>query len=43
MTINEALTILGLTEMPTSPRQLYMATYGRFKETETTTDDYFPS
>ena len=43
MTVAQALAHLGLTEVPESRRQLYMATYGRMKEAETSTDENFPT
>ena len=43
MTVEQALAHLGLTELPSSPRQLYMATYARFKEADTTDNEDFPS
>jgi hypothetical protein len=43
MTVEQALSHLGLAELPASPRHLYMATYGRFKEAKTSTDENFPT
>ena len=43
LTVAQALKILDLEAMPASPRHLYMATYGRFKEAETANDENFPS
>ena len=43
MTVADALDRLGLTEMPTSPRHLYMAAYGHMKDADTSTDENFPS
>ena len=41
MTVAQALAHLGLTEVLESRRQLYMATYGRMKEADTSTDENF--
>ena len=43
LTLSSALGLLGLLEMPTTRGQLYMATYAKMKESETSEDENFPT
>ena len=39
----DALALLGLTDLPTTRGQLYMAAYAKMKESETSLDEKFPT
>ena len=43
VSLKQALAMLGLTELPSTRGRLYMATYAKMKESETSEDENFPT